>query len=345
MTASTPKALIYSDIDLRHKTVVLAECDSISNLQGNAATLVRSIIEDAKTDYDTVEKDPETGQNVTRRFSKEGPTGLITTGARELEFQTSTRVLNIFLSDTPEQTREILQVEASRASGLTADVPVDLLNRFADYQRWLATTPLVAVVVPFAKVLAERIPANETRMRRDFKQLLAAIKTIALLNQHQRNRDAMGRIIAQLEDYAWARTLLLATFKSVTGGGVTEAIRQTVMAVPESREVTETALARKLGLSKSTTSYRVRQAIRGGWLCNHEQRRGHPARLVRGAPLPEDVSPLPTSEEVEGRVCAVRTALNSNAYSNGHQAPVAVAQREEPFGGSIGEVEVEGRRG
>jgi hypothetical protein len=75
-------------------------------------------------------------------------------------------------------------------------------------------------------MLAERVPANETRMRRDFKQLLAAIKTIALLNQHQRKRDAMGRIIAQLEDYAWARTLLLATFISVTRGGVTEAIRR-----------------------------------------------------------------------------------------------------------------------
>ena len=218
-------------------------------------------------------------------------------------------------------------------------MPVDLLNRFADYQRWLAATPLVAVVVPFAKVLAERIPANETRMRRDFKQLLAAIKTIALLNQHQRNRDAMGRIIAQLEDYAWARTLLLAAFKSVTGGGVTEAIRQTVMAVPESREVTETALARKLGLSKSTTSYRVRQAIRGGWLCNHEQRRGHPARLVRGAPLPEDSSPLPTREEVEAAQFEQRG--NSNTYSNGHQASVAVARKEQPFDGSTGEVEVE----
>ncbi len=93
MTASTPKALIYSDIDLKHKTVVLAECDSILKLEGNAATLIRSIIEDARTDYDTVEKDPETGRNVTRRVTKDGPTGLITTGVRELEFQTSTRVL------------------------------------------------------------------------------------------------------------------------------------------------------------------------------------------------------------------------------------------------------------
>src|SRR5208337_2040065 len=102
MTASTPKALIYNEEDLKHKTVVLAECDSILRLEGNAATLVRSIIEDARTDYDVVEKDPQTGRNLTRRVSKEGPTGLITTGVRELEFQTSTRVLNLPISDTPE---------------------------------------------------------------------------------------------------------------------------------------------------------------------------------------------------------------------------------------------------
>ena len=83
MTASTPKALIYSDRDLQHITVVLAECDSLLNLEGNAASLVRSIIEDARTDYDVVEKDPETGRSFTRRVSKEGPTGLITTGVRE----------------------------------------------------------------------------------------------------------------------------------------------------------------------------------------------------------------------------------------------------------------------
>ena len=111
------------------------------------------------------------------------------------------------------------------------------------------------------------------------------------------------------------------------------------MAVPDDSEVTEADLVRKLSLSKSTISYRVRQAVRGGWLCNHEQRKGYPARLVRGAPLPEDSSPLPTREEVEAAQFEQRP--NSNTYSNGHQASVAVAQKEQPFDGSTGEVEVE----
>ena len=201
MTASTPKALIYSEEDLRHKTVVMSECDSLLALEGNAASLVRSIIEDARTDYDVVEKDPETGRNFTRRVSKEGPTGLITTGVHELEFQTSTRMLNVYLSDSPEQTRLILKAEAAIANGRSVAVPADLIAKFLDFQRWLAAQPSSAVIVPFAGILADEIPAGEVRMRRDFKQLLAVIKAIALLNQHHRERDPSGRIVADLVDY------------------------------------------------------------------------------------------------------------------------------------------------
>jgi hypothetical protein len=38
LSAMSPKALIYGSDDLRHKTVVLAECDSLAALEGNAAT-------------------------------------------------------------------------------------------------------------------------------------------------------------------------------------------------------------------------------------------------------------------------------------------------------------------
>jgi len=332
MTASTPKALIYNEEDLKHKTVVLAECDSILRLEGNAATLVRSIIEDARTDYDVVEKDPQTGRNLTRRVSKEGPTGLITTGVRELEFQTSTRVLNLPISDTPEQTRKILKAEAAIASGQAVTAPPDLIATFQDFQRWLVVAQSSpTVVVPFAGILAEKIPVGETRMRRDFKQLLSVVKAVALLNQHHRQRDGDGRIVADPADYAWARKLLIGTFKSIVGGGITDAIRETCQAVPANGEVCEADLVRTLNLSKSTIHYRVSRALRGGWLRNLENRKGYPYRLVRGAPLPEDDSPLPTVEELKSELAAVEHPVDSNGYSNGSQPLVGVGQTEWPF--------------
>jgi phage/plasmid primase-like uncharacterized protein len=330
MTATSPKALIYSEENLKHKTVVLAECDSLVTLEGNAATLVRSIIEDSRTDYDVVEKAPETGRNITRRVSKEGPTGLITTGVCDLESQTSTRVLNVHLVDTPEQTRQILQAEARIATGQNVAVPAAQIAKFHDFQRWLAAQPCPTVIVPFAGILADKISAGEVRMRRDFKQLLAVIKTVALLNQNNRKRNARGSVIAELADYRWARTLLLPVFRSIVGGGITDAIRKTCEAIPTESEVSEADLVTTLGLSKSTIYYRVNRALRGGWLRNLETRSGYRFRLVRGTPLPEDDSPLPTVQELE-KLLGFDQAGNSNGHSNSPQPFGRVEQTEDPF--------------
>jgi hypothetical protein len=328
LSAMSPKALIHGDDDLQHKIVVLSECDSLSHLEGNAATLIRSIIEDARTDFDVVERDPESGRSITRRISKEGPTGLVTSGVKELEFQLGTRVLNGYISDTPEQTRAILHAEASVASGEAQAPDLELVDRFVDFQRWLASQPKCAVVVPFASVLAESVPVGEVRMRRDFKQLLIVTQTIALLNQRHRARNSAGAIVAALADYKWARSLLLSSFRSIVAGGLTDAVRKTVEAIPEEGEVSEAVLVKELGLSKSTIHYRVVWALKGGWLTNLEPRRGYAYRLTRGAPLPEDGSPLPTVEKLEK---LFERGSHSNRYSNGPQTTGRVSGTEHVF--------------
>jgi hypothetical protein len=83
---------------------------------------------------------------------------------------------------------------------------------------------------------------------------------------------------------------------------VTAAIRDTVAAIQLDEEVSEAVLTQRLKLSKSTVHYRVTRAIAGGWLVNRETRKGHVARLVRAAPLPDVRSGLPSPEEVAARV-------------------------------------------
>ena len=291
-------------------------------LEGNAATLFRSIIEDGSTDFATVEKDPVTNRNVTRTVHKEGPTGMIVTGVGDLEFQTSTRMLALSLSDKPEHTRAILKAQAALASGsANASDPV-VIARFQDFQRWLAAQPSSKVIIPFADILADKIPSDDVRMRRDFKQLLAVIKAIALLNQHHRGRDTGGAIIADLSDYRWARELLLSVFRSIVGGGITDAVRQTVDAVPEGdAEMSEADLVRKLNLSKSTIHYRVGRALKGGWLTNLGKAPRLSLPSLRGAPLPEEASPLPPVEELQD-------LFEHPAYSNADIGTVSNSQRE-----------------
>ena len=45
-------------------------------------------------------------------------------------------------------------------------------------------------------------------------------------------------------------------------------------------------VARQLRIHKSNASRRVGAAIEGGWVVNLEKRRGYPADLVLGEPLP-----------------------------------------------------------
>src|SRR5262249_37520518 len=112
-------------------------------------------------------------------------------------------------------------------------------------------------------------------------------------------KTADGWVIATLDDYKLARELLAPIFDMIVSEGITPAVRATVKAVKEAEEVTEADLAQRLILAKSTVTYRVKRALRGGWLINKETRRGHPAKLSRGTPLPEQQSALPTMEQLK----------------------------------------------
>jgi len=87
---------------------------------------------------------------------------------------------------------------------------------------------------------------------------------------------------------------------------VSSTIRETVAAVTRLRAgnegVTIASVAKELKLDRSTTWRRVKAAISKGFIKNLEEKRGHPARLVIGDPLPEEVSVLPLPETLTGTV-------------------------------------------
>jgi len=298
--AGSPRALIYDEeADYRHKTVVVEEADSIPD-DGPAASAIRALAADNEMAYDVVERDSETGRHVTRHIRKPGPTGLITTSIRPLGVQMGTRVLAVTLSDTPEQTRAVMHSHADDVSG---DRPGPDVGDLIAAQQWLRIEGEHRVVVSYAHALAELVSADLVRMRRDFRQLLAVIQAVALLHQCQRARDEHGRIIATLEDYGVARYLLLDVFTATATGGVTPAVRETVEAVRElyqGEPLTKRAIADKLGLSKNTAWYRIERALEMGYLVNEETRKGHPAKIVPGDPLPENRPALPELEALEG---------------------------------------------
>lgn len=289
--AGSSRSLIYDDVDVERKVVIFSEADSIPE-DGPAASAIRSLVTDNEMAYDTVERNGNRWE--TRRIRKPGPTGLITTSTESLPPQMSTRTLEVPIRDDPEQTREVLRMQAVAAS---SRVTLPDISQFLALQRWLADAGLMDVTIPYAGVLAELVPSGAVRMRRDFPQLLTFIKAVALLYQRQREtRD--GQIIASIQDYEIARDLLEPIFDAVATEGCTKALRETVEAVHHDEEISISDLAKRLALAKSTTSARVKRAIRSGWLVNEEDRQGHPATLRRGGPLPAHTTALPTPDRV-----------------------------------------------
>ena len=143
-----------------------------------------------------------------------------------------------------------------------------------------------------------------------------------MLYQCQRQKTPEGVIIATIDDYRMAHELLGPVFDSVVTEGVTDAVRATVAAIQPDEEVSEAVLAERLQLSKSTVHYRVTRAINGGWLVNHETRRGHAAWLSRGAPLPDAKSVLPNPEDVVAK---------SREGENGSSGRIRTPALDEPL--------------
>ncbi|MFC1865093.1 MarR family transcriptional regulator [Chloroflexota bacterium] len=295
--ASSPMALVYSDENFSHRTVVFWEADSLPE-EGPAASAVRSLMSDQRLEYQVVEKD-NTGHFIVRRIIKKGPTGLITTSTKSVRDQASTRLLMVPIPDSVEQTRAVLRSIANREHNQTNNSDISL---FVDFQSWLTHTNEHTVSVPFATTLAEKIPANVVRIRRDFLQILTVIKTFAMLHQAQRKRDSKGKIIAEMIDYRLTRWLLEDTLSTSISGGFSPAIRETVEAVQalstNGAPVTISLLVKRLKLAKSTVSYRVARAIEGKWLENKATGRGCPAQLITGTLTPDAFNPLPEIEDV-----------------------------------------------
>jgi hypothetical protein len=306
LSAMSERSLAYSDEPLAHRILVIYEAAGLSS--DFASYLVRSLLSEGKIRYATVEK-TATGLR-SRLIEREGPTGLlVTTTAVKLHPENETRLFSIPVDDSREQTSRILLAQA-RAGG----EPVDL-TAWRALQSWLEGGDRRAVI-PYASALAEAIPPIAVRLRRDFPAVLALIRAHALLHQASRDRDAAGRVVATLDDYAAVRELVAELLADGVEATVSPKVRETVQAVATlletgkakgATDVMVTAVARALQLDKGPASRRVKDAVERGYLKNLEDRPGRPARLVLGDPLPEDqdLLPEPVALERAWRGCAV----------------------------------------
>ena len=294
LTAMSDRALAYSTEPLQNRFVVLYEA---AGMKGDIASyLVRSLLSEGRLRYETVEKTKAGLQ--AKLIERAGPTGLITTTTLiGLHPENETRLLSVTVKDSAKQTADIM-----RAMAEEKPPAVDLAPWHA-LQEWLAGGER-KIAIPYGEELAMQIPPLAVRLRRDFGTLLALIKAHAFLHQASRERDAQGRIVATLDDYAAVRELVADLISEGVNASVSATIRETVQAVStlqadSPQGVSLPKLAKVLNIDKSAGSRRVKDAESKGYLVNLEDQKGKPARLVLGDPLPEDAELLPAPENLE----------------------------------------------
>jgi hypothetical protein len=290
-TAMSERALVYSTQDYAHRTLIVYEVVALREGVEDDMTsyFVRSLLSEGRIDYEVTVRGPD-GGFTTKKIVKQGPTNLIfTTTKTKVHAENETRILSLSTDDSREQTARVLQELADE------DYAGDDLEPWRDLQRWLADQDN-RVTIPYGRALTQLIPPVAVRLRRDVGSLLALIRTHALLHQASRERDAAGRVVANLDDYAAVRGLVADILAEGVGSTVSDAVRETVAAVAAlaSKEgVMVRAVADKLELDKSNASRRLRLAGDGGYVRNLEDKRGKPGRWVLGDPLPETMQVLP----------------------------------------------------
>ena len=315
LTAMSERTLAYSEEPIKHRFLVIYEAAGMS---GEFATyLMRSLLSEGRVRYETVEK---TSEGIKPRLiEREGPTGLIvTTTAVKLHPENETRLLSLTVTDTQEQTRAVMAALAEEADEATPN-----LATWHAIQVWLDGAEH-RVSIPYAKILADLIPPVAVRLRRDFGALLNLIRAHALLHQATRERDAFGRIVATIEDYAAVRELIADLVSEGIEVTVPETVREAVEAVKRLREnskgepVSVVELAREVKLDRSAVSRRVRNAKDRGYLRDLEENLRKPSRLVLGDDLPDDLQILPTPGAVRA---GMQERASSSARLNGPQEP------------------------
>ena len=299
-TTLTEKALYYLPDSLSHKILSMGEAAGTEE-QDLQDYLLRELMSEGKLSHMVAQQNGKDWETAT--IEKEGPVSFwVTTTKGALHEENETRLLSLEIDDTERQTRDVLRMVAD-IEGLNTPSAIINVEPWQNFQRWLAVGN-IKVVVPYAKDLGRIIPASSVRLRRDFGQILRAVKAHALIHREHRRVDDQGQVVADIEhDYAAVHGLMNGIVAASSGVAVKPEMRKTVEAVEIATVnmgaeggATAFEVGKQLSLDKSTALRRLQTASAEGYVVNLETRRGQRGRYrltEQKMEAPETVKMLP----------------------------------------------------
>jgi hypothetical protein len=276
-TTLSEGALLYFEGDFAHKILSMGEASGADE-QTLQDYLLRELMSEGRLRYPVVQKVEGVGLT-TVIIEKNGPVAfMVTTTKAALNPENETRMLSLEVDDSAEQTRNVL-AKVAHNIGMNAEREAINYEPWHAYQRWLVAGNR-NVVVPYAAALSKLIPARSVRLRRDFAQVLLALKAHALLHRYQRPVDDRGQIIADIErDYQAVARLMGGIVAEASGAGISKEVQQTIDAVesatkgmPSDEGTTSDKIGKILKLDQSAAWRRLKVALNGGFIVNLETR-------------------------------------------------------------------------
>jgi hypothetical protein len=276
------KALLYIEGDFSHKILSMGEAAGAEE-QSLQDYLLRELISSGLLIYPVVQK--VGNELMTVVIKKHGPVCFfVTTTKAALHPENETRMMSVEVDDSGEQTVSVID-KVAEVVGLNAEKTIVNYEPWRNFQRWLAAGNCT-VVVPFARELGQLIPPRSVRLRRDFAQILLAIKAHALLHRNHRQVDGRGQMIADIDmDYRPVAELMGGIVAEASGTSISKELQQTIDAVKAATAglatdegATADKIAKLLKLDKSSAWRRLKVAMNKDYIVNLEQRRGQPGR-------------------------------------------------------------------
>jgi hypothetical protein len=294
-TAMSEHALLDEEGDFSHRILSIAEAEATRDRRFQDY-LLRELMSEGKLVYRKALS--LGGISTVKVITIEGPVCFLLTTTRDrLHPENETRMLTLRVDDSEMQTRNVLHKIAEGSDDPIAEIyPAFHIFHRTLLEQLNSPDGITGIDVPFAGALADMIPTKSLRVRRDFGQLLTAVKVHALLQHEHRDIDRHGRLFADLNDYGARRELMSDIFPNAA---LTKTMKETVKAVhapqPDIGGVLVIDVARLLKIDKSSASHRLREAMTEGYVVNLERRAGHPAKYR----VNEDaLNPLPHPQKV-----------------------------------------------
>ena len=303
LTGMSPQALFYTKESFAHRTVVITERPGMKK----AEYTIRTLQSERRISFATV--GGPGGNQEPMTIEKEGPTNFITTTTDAVaDVQNETRLWPLMADETAEQNARVLKMQGKELEGRVPSRSEASALKVAHAMQYLLEPK--RVVIPYGGWLAERMPTDAIRIRRDFPRLGAAIRAMALLHQYQRGEDKKGRLVATVADYAMVRALLADTFDSSLQP-INPKTRELVKVVREIYEekrehtlwdsvhVTVYDIQKRTGRGQTSITTWLKPAIEAGHLQNvGGGRSGQRWKLVPGYAKSIGESILPTVDDL-----------------------------------------------